>query len=858
MPVRLLEIHRKRPVLSILAILLALVALAASLAGPVAARTRKGDKYYAQGKEQEVRKEWDKALELYQKALAEDPADVRYQLSVNQMVFQASQGHVEKGRKLRKQGLLNEALVEFEHAYLIDPSSDIAEQEVQTTRQMIEREKKKGDVKSEDRGLTPSELSRKQTVEKLSSMLPMPELRPLNPQAINLKMVNQPGKVLFETVGKLAGINVLFDPEYTTPKPQSIELSGATLDEALDYLSIITKSFWKPLSANTIFVTQDNTTKRRDYEEQVMKVFYLTNVTTPQELQEIVTAVRSVADIQRLFVYNAQRAIIARGEADRIALAEKIIRDLDKPKSEVVIDILVMQASTTITKNLSAAITPNGLNLPITFAPRASITTPAAATTATTATTSTATATSTASTTPATTTTGTSTSSSIPLAYIGKINTEDFSTVLPSGMLQAVLSDSGTKVLQSPEIRSVDNQKASIKIGEKEPIASGSFQPGVAGVGINPLVNTQFTFIDVGVNVDLTPQVHDNNEVSMHVEIEISSVISTVNLGGIDQPVISQEKVIHDIRMKDGEVSLLAGLRQDQDSTTVTGIPGLSDIPVIKWLFSSKTINKSSSDLLIAIIPHIIRRPDYTPENLAGVAVGNATVVKLNYAPRAQSPGAEPAPPATKSATPPPPGTPSAPLVTTPSSSAPPATAPPATAPRATAPTAPPATAPPATAPPATAPPGAPPATAPPAAQPPPGTATVNFVPPQVDTLLGGPFTANLVMQNATDLFAAPMQIKFDPKVLRLDDVVQGSLLSSDGQQVTFTKNILNDTGEATVALNRFTGNGGVTGSGTLVTLSFTTVGRGSTNVSIPGFAPANSQGQALSSSSPLLTVNVR
>jgi general secretion pathway protein D len=504
-----------------------------------------------------------------------------------------------------------------------------------------------------------------------------------------------------------------------------------------------------------------------------------------------------------------------------------------------------MQASTTITKNLSAAITPNGLNLPITFAPRASITTPAAAT-STTATTSTATATSTAAATTTPAATGTSTTNSIPLAYIGKVNTEDFSTVLPSGMLQAVLSDSGTKVLQSPEIRSVDNQKASIKIGEKEPIASGSFQPGVAGVGINPLVNTQFTFIDVGVNVDLTPQVHDNNEVSMHVEIEISSVISTVNLGGIDQPVISQEKVIHDIRMKDGEVSLLAGLRQDQDSTTVTGIPGLSDIPVIKWLFSSKTINKSSSDLLIAIIPHIIRRPDYTPENLAGVAVGNATVVKLNYAPRAQSVGAEPAPPAAKlTTTPPPPGTPSAPLVTTPSSAAPPATAPPPTAP-------------PPTAPPATAPPRAPPATAPPAAQSPPGNATVNFVPPQVDTLLGGPFTANLVMQNATDLFAAPMQIKFDPKVLRLDDIVQGSLLSSDGQQVTFTKNILNDTGEATVALNRFSGNGGVTGSGTLVTLSFTTVGRGTTSVSIPGFAPANSQGQALSSSSPLLTVNVR
>ena len=140
----------------------------------------------------------------------------------------------------------------------------------------------------------------------------------------------------------------------------------------------MTKAFWKPLSANTIFVTQDNTTKRRDYEEQVMKVFYLTNVNTPQELQEIVTAVRSVADIQRLFVYNAQNAIIARGEADRIALAEKIIHDLDKPKSEVVVDVVVLQASSDMTRTLGAAL--NTLNMPINFTPRTSISTPSTST----------------------------------------------------------------------------------------------------------------------------------------------------------------------------------------------------------------------------------------------------------------------------------------------------------------------------------------------------------------------------------------------------------------------------------------------------------------------------------------------
>ena len=788
------------------------------------ARTRKGDKFLAQGKEREVRKDWDGALDFYNKALAEDPTDPGYQLEVHQARFQASQAHVSQGLKARKEGSLGQALVEFQKAYGIDPSSSVAEQEIKTTTQMIEREKKKG-ADSDTRSLTPSQLARRNSEQKLDSMLPVPELRPLNQQPINVKMNGQPTKVLFETVGKLANINVLFDSEFKDTNKQSIELTGATLNEALDYLAIVTKTFWKPLSANTIFVTQDNTTKRRDYEEQVMKVFYLTNVTLPQELQEIVTAVRSVADIQRLFVYNAQNAIIARGEADRIALAEKIIHDLDKPKSEVVIDVLVLQTSSDMTRTLGAAL--NTLSIPVNFTPRSSISTPSSST-------STA-STSTPTTSGTTTTGGTSTAStatSIPLAYIGKVNTEDFSTILPSGTLQAVLSDSGTRVLQSPELRSVDNQKASLKIGQKEPIASGSFQSGVGGVGINPLVNTQFTFIDVGVNVDLTPKVHDNGEISMHVEVEISSVVGNVNLGGISQPIISQEKVIHDIRMKDGEVNLLGGLKQSQDSTTLTGIPGLSSIPVIKWLFSSKQVSKSSQELLIALIPHIVRRPDYTEEEMRTIAVGNATVVKLNYA-HPQTDG-EPAP---KAGIPPNPG---ASLVIPPTSSVNPSAAPPVAAPQ----------------PPAT--PAATPAAPPAASAMPPANALVNFVPAHVETIMGQSFNVNLVMANATDLFSAPLQIKYDPKVLKLTDVVQGSLMSSDGQQVTFTKNILNDTGEADITLNRLPGTGGVTGSGMLLTLSFTTLARDTTSVSIPAFSPSNSQGQPISNSSPLLTVTVR
>src|SRR5262249_11756569 len=339
---------------------------------PVEARTRKGDKYSAQGRALEAKKDWDGALENYEKALSEDPSEIVYQMPVQKMRFQAAQSHIDKGLKVRAAGLLGEALLEFQKAYAINPGSAAAEQEIRRTQEMIQRERRRVEQTGKEappaeQALTPVQEAKKEVQEKIASMLPVPELRPLNPQPINLKMNNQPPRVLFETVCKLAGINLLFDPEYTAGKNQSIEFNNSTLEEALDYLGVVTKSFWKALSPNTIFVTNDNVTKRRDYEEQVTKVFYLSNVNTPQELQEIVTAVRSVADIQRLFVYNAQNAIIARGEADRIALAEKIISDLDKPKAEVVVDILVMEASTTLTRKITAALAPTGLNVPVSF-----------------------------------------------------------------------------------------------------------------------------------------------------------------------------------------------------------------------------------------------------------------------------------------------------------------------------------------------------------------------------------------------------------------------------------------------------------------------------------------------------------
>ena len=179
----------------------------------------------------------------------------------------------------------------------------------------------------------------------------------------------------------------------------------------------------------------------------------------------------------------------------------------------------------------------------------------------------------------------------------------------------------------------MDNAKASLKIGQKEPTASGSFQPGIGGVGINPLVNTQFQFIDVGVNVEILPQVHDNGDVSLHVDVDISNIAGQVNLGGINQPIIGQRHIVHDVRLHEGEVNLLAGLIQSQDDKTITGIPGLASIPILGRLFSGSSVDHNRDEIMIALIPHVIRKTEITPENLRGIAVGNATSIKLRYAP---------------------------------------------------------------------------------------------------------------------------------------------------------------------------------------------------------------------------------
>ncbi|MGA2117334.1 MAG: cohesin domain-containing protein [Bryobacteraceae bacterium] len=807
---------------------------------PAVAGNRKGDHLLAEGRAHQARKEWDAALDCFERALAEDPSDVTYQMATDKGRFQASQAHLDSGLRTRAAGQLGNALIEFQKAYATDPGSTVAAQEIHTTQEMIERERKRVEATGKEtppaeRALTPAESYQREEQKKFGRMLAVPELRPLNPAPINLKMNNKT-RVLWETVAKLAGINLLWDPEYQAPSHDgfNIELDDLTVEQALDYLAVLTKSFWKPLSSNAIFVTNDSQAKRRDYEEQVTRVFYLQNTNTTQELQEILNAVRTITEIQKLFPYNSQYAIVARGEADKVALAGKIIASLDKPKAEVLVDVLVIEVNSTFSRQLSAALITGGLNMSANFQPRSSI--------ATTASTASGTSTS------GTTSSSTSTSSTIGLNSLSHLSSADWSTTLPNALLQAVMSDAKTKILQSPQLRSLDGIKATLNIGSREPTATGSYQPGVSGVSVSPLVSTQFQYLDVGVNVGMQPHVHENGEVTIHITIDISTVSGYTSIGGINEPIIGQRKVEHEIRMREGEVGLLGGLLNTEDDKTVTGIPGLSSIPLVGTLFKGDSVTHNRDEIMIVLIPHILRRPDITADDLRPIDVGNTTSVKIHYAA-----GDEGAAPAAK----PPAGAAVAAPQELPQNQA---IVQPAPVPAVTEPAMPTGPMPPATAPllpmrlPRTG--GAPaPPQAPPSAG---GSARVYFAPAQADGTVGTPLTVSLHLDNAADPAGAPMFVQFDPKALKLTDAQPGDLLGS-GPQIAFSKTIHNESGQAAIELKRQQHAPlPSAASGTLVTLIFQPLAAGSTTVTMPSLAVRNSEGQVIASASPQLTINVK
>ena len=614
-----------------------LVCSVALLASPLAARTKKGDKYMKEGEKAEARKDYDAALNYYDQALEEDSREPAYMLANQRTRGRAAEQHISQGKKLLQQQKLNEAMVQFQKALLTDPSSQIALQEIGETERML---KEQARLPVGTPILTAAERARREIEKRIGSLEGPPELRPITSQLDGLRLNNQPARVLYESVGKLAGINVLFDPagiDSATGGTRNfnLDLNHVTLEEALNYVALVTHTFWKPISRNAIFVTQENEQKRQEYQDEVVRVFYIQNASTPAEFNEIFNGLRAGAKLTvGIFQVASQNAIVVRGTPDTISICEKLLHDLDRPKPEVVVDVVVLEVSKSTITNLGAALATKagaGLSVPLTFSPGA-VSTPATSTPGTTN--------------PTTPTTPTTTEGSIPLSRLNRLSTNDWSVTLPGALAEALLSDSASRILQRPQVRVTDNGKASLKIGQRIPYVSGSLNSAVATPGSIPYATTQFQQVDVGVNIDLQPHVIGTDEISMKIKVEISNVVRTESIAGVDQPVIGQKINEAEIRMKDGEASLLGGLTSDSNSQAIAGIPGVANMPVLGYLFGTRTKDREKDDIIVALIPRIIRAPSTIDASNEGVLAGTERVIRVSRRPDANvaPPAAQPAP----------------------------------------------------------------------------------------------------------------------------------------------------------------------------------------------------------------------
>jgi general secretion pathway protein D len=760
------------------------------------------------GEQAAARDDYDAAFEDFRQAHLKKPSDLRFRTSYESMRFKAANMHVDRGRVLRQSGDSDGAINEFARALQIDPGNQAAAQELQVMEKRTPQAGGGGPAGNGGQAagagpgspgnvLVPGmgeETPYQREMQREISTLDGPvTLQPVSDDPLTLHMAQQDTEVVYQAICRAAGLNVIFDPEYI-PKRIPVDLNNVSLTDALHIVGVLSGTFWKPVTSNTIFVAQNSRAKRTELDDLAVQTFYLTNVSQQNDANEIMVAIRNLLDPGlKIYLVASQNALVIRGTPDELILAEKIINDLDRTKPEVTVDVAELEVSRSLERDI-------GITLPTSFGLTPQYTNANEATSTGTTTT--------------TSTTTTTTTSGFTLNTLGNLNATNFAVTLGGGTVNALLNDSDTRLLQNPRIRATDGQHSSLKIGEKIPVATGSYSAGTAITTASLGVQTQFTYLDVGVNIDMTPTVHYDGEISLKLKVEVSAEDGSSTISGVTEPIISQRVAEQVIQLKDGEPALLAGLMQVQDSKNVNGTPGLGELPILRYFFASTDRTQSSDDIVILIIPHIVRESILTDENTRAIYTGTSQSVELLRKEPSATPAVES------------------------SEGAPAANALPATS-AANA---------------ASSMIGKMAADSKPVSQESlanmhmaaDGTMsstpmTLAVTPGSANQAVGSTFQVSIVASNAHDLFAVPLQVQFDSKVLALVNVDAGDLMDKDGQSVALVHRDEGN-GAVTISATRPPGVKGVDGKGSICVLTFKAVAPGDSTLALTRIGTRDSQ----------------
>ncbi|PYR43434.1 MAG: hypothetical protein DMF93_03205 [Acidobacteria bacterium] len=773
----------------------------------------------------------DEAVAAYRKATQAAPNNANYRIALQRAMQAASRQHLEKARQFEQGDQLEAALGEYRQASEYDPSNRTATAKVaeldRTIRERIEASRPKPAIE--------------QLRARARAASAEPVLNPASREPLNLRFNNVSVRDILTTIASASGFSVSFDREFAD-RPTTVALDGVTLEQALNQIMTMNQLSYKVLSERSIFVFQDTPPKHAQYDEQVVRTFYLSHADATEMSQILSTIIRlpGIAVQPAIAPNRTTNTLTVRGTSSVVQILEKIIEQNDKPRAEIVVDVEILEVDRSRAKTYGVNLTSYALGT--IFSPEVA---PSGTTTATTPTTTPTTG----GTTPAAASGGTSplAVSSPPAFNLNTISrgftTADFYLAVPAAVVHFLESDNHTRIIAKPQLRGAEGGKLSLRLGQRIPVISTSYTPiATGGAGVNPLSSYQYQ--DVGVNIDMTPIVTLEGDIRLDLTLDNSQVGQDRSVAGVSVPTFVQRTVTTRLRLRDGESNLLAGLFQESEQNNVQGFPGAIHVPLLKQLFSSNQINIDQTDIVMpAAAPPaaaagtatVIQR---TPGSVVVLPPGSSPVpgtmapgspVPGTIAVPTQ-PGGQPAQPTTT----PPAGVPIAPIPApvTPETPQPnPAVAPP---PPGAATNPPGATPPPATTP-AAAGANPPAAEAVPTQSPGIGSARVMISAGTSFRVGGGPYTVPLLVNDAARLSTITLTMIFDPAKLRVRSVQEGSFMRSGGASVTFSQQVNGN--RIDITLSRGGDSTGASGTGVLAAILFDAVAPGAVTMTLSGSA---------------------
>jgi general secretion pathway protein D len=538
------------------------------------------------GEKAESRQDYDRAVLEYSKALQQDPNNIHYRKGLERARLRAAEAHALAARRLASRRMFKEALDEYRLALDLNPSAASIVIEMQETEA-----RRQGGLL----GLTVDEMKDRARERALPGLV----LGPGAQEPLGLSFRNASLREAYEALGKAVGINFVFDPEFRD-QPISIDLRDVPFEQALSALSTVGRTFHRVVDSRIIQVLPDTPSKRRDMEQQIVKTFFLSNA----DLKETIDLLRIVLGSRRIAPLAGANALTINDTPDKVAAAERIIDIVDKQRAEVMVEVEILEVNRTKLKEYGIEITSGGgEGIAGAIFPSSTVNEVVAR----------------------------DAEGNPTLIQPRPITLGDnpykksnlLITSLPGVIYRLLKSDTSTRLLANPQLRTAEGQTAQARFGDQIPVPVTTFSP-IASGGISQQPITSFDYKNVGVNIDLTPRVHHDNDVTLILKLEISSVAASVGIAGVQNlPTFNSRQVTTVIRLRDGETNILAGLISDSERTSMSGLPGLSSVPLLGKLFAHNRKEVTETDIVMTLTPHILRKTKLTEEDLRSFPLGS-------------------------------------------------------------------------------------------------------------------------------------------------------------------------------------------------------------------------------------------